>query len=109
MYVVSPTPESVDAIKRDFRSSSEALYCKVHLFFLERVPPELVDSIKQCPALVSRLKTFKASLPWYHNNTAVHATISSFIAVDFLGSPAWALPPKSIARYEYSSCIVYVG
>lgn len=59
VYLVSPTHESVEAIKRDFRSPSEALYSKVHLFFLERVPPDLVQSIKQCPALVSRLKTFK--------------------------------------------------
>lgn len=61
VYVVAPTAKSVDAIKRDFKSASESLYCKVHLFFLERVPPELLQSIKQCPALVSRLKTFKAS------------------------------------------------
>lgn len=59
VYLVSPTTESVEAIKRDFKSPSEALYSKVHLFFLERVPPDLVQSIKQCPTLVSRLKTFK--------------------------------------------------
>eukprot|EP00903_Cladosiphon_okamuranus_P017508 g16126.t1 len=59
VYLVSPTYESVEAIKRDFKNPSEALYSKVHLFFLERVPPDLVQSIKQCPTLVSRLKTFK--------------------------------------------------
>ncbi|CAM9427731.1 unnamed protein product [Hapterophycus canaliculatus] len=59
VYVVSPTTESVEAIKQDFRSPSDALYSKVHLFFLERVPPDLLQSIKQCPTLISRLKTFK--------------------------------------------------
>lgn len=59
VYVVSPTAEAVDLIKRDFRSHSEALYCKVHLFFLEGVPRELMHSLKQCSALVSRIKTFK--------------------------------------------------
>lgn len=70
VYLVSPTADSVEAIKRDFRSPSDALYSKVHLFFLERVPPDLLQSIKQCPTLISRLKTFKvrwdastASLP----------------------------------------------
>lgn len=62
VYVVAPTAESVDAIKRDFKSPSEALYSRVHLFFLERVPAEILNSIKQCPVLVSRLKTFKASV-----------------------------------------------
>lgn len=63
VYVVSPTVDSVDAIKRDFSSPAEALYRAVHLFFLERVPDDVLLSIKQCPALVSRLKTFKASFP----------------------------------------------
>lgn len=59
VYLVAPTAESVEAIKRDFSSPADALYSKVHLFFLERVPPDLLQSIKQCPTLVSRLKTFK--------------------------------------------------
>ncbi|CAM9411508.1 unnamed protein product [Pylaiella littoralis] len=59
VYLVSPTAESVEAIKRDFSSPAEALYAKAHLFFLERVNPNLLQSIKQCPTLVSRLKTFK--------------------------------------------------
>ena len=58
---MSPTAEAVDAIKRDFRSPSEALYRHVHLFFLERVPADLLQSIKQCSTLVSRIKSFKAS------------------------------------------------
>lgn len=61
VYLVSPTAESVEAIKRDFSSPADALYAKVHLFFLERVPPDLLQSIKQCRTLVSRLKTFKVS------------------------------------------------
>lgn len=61
VYLVSPTAESVEAIKRDFSSPAEALYAKAHLFFLERVNPNLLQSIKQCPTLVSRLKTFKVS------------------------------------------------
>ncbi|CAN0135374.1 unnamed protein product, partial [Ectocarpus sp. 12 AP-2014] len=56
VYLVAPTAESVEAIKRDFSSPADALYSKVHLFFLERVPPDLLQSIKQCPTLVSRLK-----------------------------------------------------
>ncbi len=56
---MSPTAESVEAIKRDFASPSEALYSKVHLFFLERLPPDLLQSLKKCPTLISRLKTFK--------------------------------------------------
>ncbi|CAM9213982.1 unnamed protein product [Laminaria digitata] len=59
VYVVSPTADAVDAIKRDFRSPSEALYRSVHLFFLERVPSDLLQSIKQCSTLVSRIKSFK--------------------------------------------------
>lgn len=59
VYVVSPTEESVELIKRDFKSNSEALYRKVHLFFLQAVPRELMNSLKQCPALISRIKTFK--------------------------------------------------
>eukprot|EP00904_Undaria_pinnatifida_P003071 jgi/Undpi1/12765/HiC_scaffold_6.g02433.m1 len=59
VYVVSPTADAVDAIKRDFKSPSEALYCSVHLFFLERVPADLLQSIKQCRTLVSRIKSFK--------------------------------------------------
>lgn len=62
VYLVAPTAESVDAIKRDFKSNSESLYSKVHLFFLESVSKELMQSLKQCPALVSRIKTFKASV-----------------------------------------------
>ena len=61
VYVVSPTADAVDAIKRDFKSPSEALYCSVHLFFLERVPADLLQSIKQCRTLVSRIKSFKVS------------------------------------------------
>lgn len=61
VYVVSPTADAVNAIKRDFRSPSEALYSSVHLFFLERVPSDLLQSIKQCSTLVSRIKSFKAS------------------------------------------------
>ena len=61
VYVVSPTADAVNAIKRDFRSPSEALYSSAHLFFLERVPADLLQSIKQCSTLVSRIKSFKAS------------------------------------------------
>lgn len=64
VYLVAPTAESVEAIKRDFKSPSEALYSKVHLFFLERVPPDLLQSIKQCSTLISRLKTFKVGGIW---------------------------------------------
>lgn len=61
VYVVSPTADAVNAIKRDFKSPSEALYSSAHLFFLERVPADLLQSIKQCSTLVSRIKSFKAS------------------------------------------------
>lgn len=61
VYLVAPTSESVDAIKRDFASSSESLYKKVHLFFLEAVPKDLFQSLRQCRELMSRIKTFKAS------------------------------------------------
>ncbi|CAM9154148.1 unnamed protein product [Ascophyllum nodosum] len=62
VYVVAPTAKSIEAIKRDFKSPSEALYSKVHLFFLRGLTRELVNSIKQCPTLISRVKTFKARL-----------------------------------------------
>lgn len=62
VYVVAPTVESIEAIKADFKSPSEALYKKVHLFFLLEVSREMMNSIKQCPTLISRIKTFKARI-----------------------------------------------
>lgn len=79
VYLVSPTHESVEAIKRDFKNPAEALYSKVHLFFLERVPPDLLQSIKQCPTLVSRLKTFKVCF------VGVCADVSTYVLKFWFG------------------------
>jgi hypothetical protein len=40
-------------------SCMQALYGSVHLFFLSAVPDAVMDSLRGCPELLKRIKSFK--------------------------------------------------
>ncbi|KAG5179327.1 Sec1-like protein [Tribonema minus] len=59
VYILDPCDQSVDKLKADFPNKKEALYKRVHLYFLEPVPDVVMESIRGCPELLRRVKSFK--------------------------------------------------
>ena len=59
IYLVYPSAESVKLICQDFEGGkSGPLYGPVHLFFLTRVGDAEMKTLKACPTLIKRVKTF---------------------------------------------------
>ncbi|CAM9775386.1 unnamed protein product [Chrysoparadoxa australica] len=59
IYVLSPTPDSVERVRRDFQTAEGSLYAAVHLLFLSRVPKPAMAALQQNALLVSRIKTLR--------------------------------------------------
>jgi len=58
IYLMKPTKASIDLLLADYADKSKILYGPdVFLFFLSRVPEELLSLIKGCRPLLKRLKT----------------------------------------------------
>ena len=58
VYFVSPTRESVQRICDDF-ASAKPKYANVYIFFSSKSSDSVKNLIKNCPALVARLKALK--------------------------------------------------
>merc|ERR1719203_931048 len=59
IYLIAPTEDSIDKVMADWADDSKRLYANsIFLYFLYRVPDELVAKIKQCVPLLKRLKVF---------------------------------------------------
>lgn len=57
IYLLDPNPDSVQKLINDFMNKDRPLYGKaVFLFFLRRLPDNLLDQIKACRPLLKRLK-----------------------------------------------------
>lgn len=57
IYILDPSPDSVDLLVDDFRRSKPLYGKSVFLYFLGRLPDELFARIKGCKQLVKRVKT----------------------------------------------------
>lgn len=57
VYFISASESSVRALIEDFKY--KPLYKTAHVFFSSRVPPQAIAEVKNCPGLVSRLKSLK--------------------------------------------------
>lgn len=56
IYVIEPVEESIALLKEDFKDSESALYAAVHLYFIRKCPPIILEAVKSNPVLVSYLK-----------------------------------------------------
>lgn len=59
IYLLTPTTKSIDLLIEDFQISSSPQYAKVHVFFTNRVPKDLMKKIAENQDLLNRIKTFK--------------------------------------------------
>lgn len=58
IYFLTPTSQSIDLLLEDFPFANPQ-YLKIHLFFTNRVPKDLMKKIADSPDLLNRVKTFK--------------------------------------------------
>ena len=57
IYILAPTAASVQRLLQDYASKEKVLYGPaVFLFFLGRIPEQLLDQLKKCKQLIKRLK-----------------------------------------------------
>jgi hypothetical protein len=59
IYLVTPTPDSVNLIIKDFANPKKPRYGAVHLFFLSKVNDMLMQRLAAVPNFLQRVRTFK--------------------------------------------------
>jgi hypothetical protein len=59
IYFVAPTDDSIKQLTRDFALATAPQYKSVHVFFSSKPSPQHLAAIRECPHLVSRLRTLK--------------------------------------------------
>ncbi|KAF0683150.1 Aste57867_24838 [Aphanomyces stellatus] len=59
IYFISPSQASLDRVVADFAKADAPTYGTVHLFFNAHIDDNVLGKLKTCPALLSRVKTFK--------------------------------------------------
>ena len=59
VYFISPAEESVRQLIRDFSLAAMPQYRAAHVFFSSKLAPQQLAAIRDCPHLVSHLRTLK--------------------------------------------------
>jgi len=59
IYFLSCSDESITALLNDFKDKKSAKYGSVHLFFLNRLSPEIMRKLSTSNVLLERVLTFK--------------------------------------------------
>ena len=59
IYFISPTDEHIKQVVRDFSLAAMPQYRHAHVFFSSKPSSQHLAAIRECPNLVSRLRTLK--------------------------------------------------
>ena len=59
IYFISPTEEHIKQLVRDFSLAAMPQYRHAHVFFSSKPSSQHLAAIRECPHLVSRLRTLK--------------------------------------------------
>lgn len=98
IYFIAPTDTTIRQLVRDFSLATMPQYKAAHVFFSSKPTATHLAAIKECPALVSRLRTLK-EVRVLVRGLVCGCACSLGLLLDVggwrllpVGGPAWAVP-----------------